>query len=104
VPPTPTVTPGSGTQVVLFPNPVTGSGPIQVQITDLTAGSDISIEVYTTAFRKVLKETFPNEGPGTVTLSIPSTGQNGTPLANGVYYVVVRIHNQHFTLKLMVLR
>jgi hypothetical protein len=62
------------------------------------------VEIYTTAFRKVAKVAFAHEGPGTVTLSIPSTDSKGNPLANGLYYVVVRIHNQYFTLKLLVLR
>jgi hypothetical protein len=48
--------------------------------------------------------TFHGEGPGTVTLTVPATDSMGVPLANGVYYVIVRTQGARLALKLMVLR
>ena len=64
----------------------------------------VQIQVETTAFRLVNQLTFHSQGPGTATLTVPTTDSLGTPLSNGVYYVIVRTEGARLTLKLMVLR
>jgi hypothetical protein len=64
----------------------------------------VQVQVETTAFRVVNQLTFHSEGPGTVTLTVPTTDSNGAQLANGIYYVILRTEGARLTLKLMVLR
>ncbi len=101
---TPTSTPVSGISVVIFPNPSTGLTPAHIQIAGLTSSSYIDVELFTVAMRKIWKETLGQMGPGTVTITIPLTDQSGAALANGVYYVDVRINGKHFIEKLLILR
>lgn len=54
--------------------------------------------------RKIWKETLGQKGPGTVDFTIPLTDQTGAALANGVYYVDVRIDGKHYVEKLLILR
>jgi hypothetical protein len=89
--------------VVLFPNPATGPGPVTLQIT-LSSSEQVQILVFTTAFRRVNEITLSNVPAGTTDVALPLTGQQGTPLANGLYYVVVRTSQGRFITKLMVLR
>jgi hypothetical protein len=51
--------------------------------------SDVTVKIFTIAFRKVQETTFPQVPSGTaVTLAL--TDRWGTPLANGLYYLVVQ--------------
>jgi hypothetical protein len=88
---------------VIYPNPAVG-GTVQVQITGLTTTTKVSLQLQTTAFRKINEVTFHSQGPGTVTLTLPLVDSMGAPLANGIYYVIVRAQNQTLILKLMILR
>ena len=101
---TATLTPVSGTQVLVYPNPSTGLAPGHVRITGLTGRSYVTVELFTVAFRKVWKESLGQMGPGTVDFTIPLTDQTGAAIANGVYYVDVRIDGKHFIEKLMIMR
>ena len=60
--------------------------------------------IFTTAFRRVNEITLPNVPAGTTDVALPLTDQKGTPLANGIYYVVVHTSQGRFITKLMVLR
>jgi hypothetical protein len=88
---------------VLFPNPATGPGPVTLQVS-LSSPGQVQITVFTTAFRKVNTITLSNVPAGTTDVVLPLTDQEGTPLANGLYYVVVRTSQGRFTTKLMILR
>ena len=90
-------------QGVIFPNPASGPS-VQVQVSGLTTTTKVSLQIFTTAMRKVSEQTYHSQGPGTVTLTLSLTDSTGVALANGVYYVVIRADNQRTTLKLMVLR
>jgi hypothetical protein len=90
--------------VILYPNPATGSGPANISISGLTEASSVTVELFTVAMRKIWKESLGKLGPGTVTFTIPLTDQTGAAIANGVYYVDVRINGQHFILKILVMR
>jgi hypothetical protein len=98
---TATQPPGVG-QPVLYPNPVYDSGPVQVVLA-LKEPSEVRVAVYTTAFRKVNQMEFSNIQPGE-NVFIPLEDQWGTPLANGLYYLVMDDGRERYVLKLIVLR
>lgn len=88
---------------VIYPNPVNGPNPVHVYIPGLTAVSDVKVQVFTVAFRKVRKETFSGVLPnGSVLLSLKDNWNK--PLANGLYYVLIETPQKHFIEKLIVLR
>jgi hypothetical protein len=89
--------------VVLFPNPATGPGPVTLQAT-LSSAGQVQISVFTTAFRKVDTLTLSNVPAGTTDVALALNDQQGRPLANGLYYVVVRTPQGRFITKLMILR
>jgi hypothetical protein len=88
---------------VLYPNPATGDS-VHVLIAGLTETTKVSLQLQTTAFRKIREETFHSQGPGTVDLTLLLTDAYGAPLANGLYYLVVRAQNSRIILKLMIAR
>jgi len=88
--------------VILYPNPSTG-GPISVHIPGLTGVSNIQVEIFTSAFRKVKSEFFPQVPAGT-DVTIQLTDSWGNPLASGLYYVVVITNEGRAIGKLLILR
>src|SRR5208282_1418148 len=100
---TPTFTP-SGPGAVIFPNPVSGPGPVSLQITLSAPASSVKIEIFTTAFRKVNQIDLSNVSAGVTTVPISLTGKGGTTLANGLYYVVVVAPQGRLVTKLLVLK
>ena len=88
---------------MIYPNPVAGDS-FNIQVTGMTTTDKVQVQVETTAFRVVSQLTFHGEGPGTVTLTVPANDGTGAPLANGVYYVIVRTEGARLTLKLLVMR
>jgi hypothetical protein len=82
---------------VLYPSPWDGSKPLRLRL-DLSATGKVKVKLFTTAFRKVWEEDFPNEPVGNddLTLSLPK-------IANGIYYLVVEASGQHWVIKLLVL-
>jgi hypothetical protein len=87
--------------VVVFPNPSTG-GTVQLN-PGLTSASTVNIEIFTVAFRKVAVLNDPNVQPGTV-LPVPLVDKTGTPLASGLYYLVVQTNQGRTIVKLLILR
>jgi len=65
--------------------------------------SDIRVEIFTTAFRKVRDTTFPSV-PSGVAVQVNLTDGWGRPLASGIYYVVVIVDGQRSIGKLLILR
>jgi hypothetical protein len=98
---TPAPTPLIG-KAGLYPNPVTG--PTVLILPPFYLGlSNVRVEVYTLAFRKVQDKTYPSLFSGTaVTLSL--TDKWGRPMANGIYYVEVTTVNGRSIGKLLILR
>ena len=88
---------------VLYPNPVSGPGPISIRLPNYPGLADIPVKVYTTAFRLVDKFTADQMAGGS-NVSLPLTDQGGSPLANGLYYVVVTTPEGRSTLKLLIIR
>jgi len=99
-----TFTPAVTGTVVIFPNPVSGPGPVTLRLTLAAPADRIEITLYTLAFRRVNQITVGNLPAGTADIPLVLTDSKGTPLANGLYYVVVRTPQGHFTVKLMILR
>jgi hypothetical protein len=87
--------------VVVFPNPTSG-GTVQLY-PGLTSASNVSIEIFTVAFRKVAVLDDPNVQPG-ASVPIPLVDKWGTPLASGLYYVVVQTNQGRSIVKLLILR
>jgi hypothetical protein len=100
--PTPTSTPIP--PWTLYPNPVTGPGPVLLRLEGVGSGDRIEVDVFTTAFRKVLAASEVASAPGAVVVRLePSDFRGGFP-ANGVYHVRVVTRGERRAFKLLVLR
>jgi hypothetical protein len=99
-----TLGPSSAGTVVIYPNPVAGPGPDQVQLTLGQPASTVDFSLFTTAFRKVNELSYSNLPAGTATLALPLTYRDGVPLANGLYYLVVKTPQGRSLGKLVILR
>ncbi len=97
--PAPTAVPGV---IEIYPNP--GTGPtVQILPPPYLGLSNVRVEVYTLAFRKVKDETFDSIPSGTA-ITLTLTGRGGNNLANGIYYVTVTVNGKRTIGKLLVLR
>lgn len=86
----------------IYPNPV--SGPtVNILPPSYNGVSNVRVELYTLAFRKVIDQTFDSVRAGTA-IQLDLLGRSGKPLANGVYYVVVTTGSGRAMGKLLVLR
>jgi hypothetical protein len=95
------LTPSSKPTVVVYPNPSTG-GTVELN-PNLSRESNVSIEVFTIAFRKVASVSYSNVQPGE-SVPVPLVDKAGTPLASGLYYVVVQTNQGRSIVKLLLLR
>ena len=84
----------------VMPNPAT-TDQVQV-VVPLTATSDVTLEVLTTNFRKVIHREYPQTFAGT-NLRLELTGDKGERMANGLYYIFARAQGRHWVIKLLVL-
>ncbi len=98
---TPTPEPIGGVPV-LYPNPVSGPGPVNIQLPTYPGTSKVTVQVFTTAFRMVNEFSVTQAGGSVV--SLPLTDRNNRPLANGLYYVLVNSPAGKSILKLLILR
>jgi hypothetical protein len=87
--------------VVLFPNPVTGD-LVHLLITGLRSPTNVTLDVFTVAGRRVLEVKIPNVQPGQV-LTLPLKDLKGKSLANGLYFVTVSFDGTRQTIKLLIL-
>ena len=87
---------------VIFPNPVTGETVTGIQLPNYPGIGEVTIQVFTTAFRRVNWFSQPEAGGSVETL--PLTDRWGHPLADGLYYVVVQSPAGKSILKLLILR
>jgi hypothetical protein len=105
--PTTTSTPQISTPVgvpVIYPNPVDGTKPVSLYATFNEPPGQVTIAIFTTAFRKV-QQSEPIQLSGNV-LNIPFdlVDKDSVPLANGLYYVVLTTPSGRSIGKLLVLR
>jgi hypothetical protein len=98
---TSTATPVDPSAPVIYPNPSHG-GSVNILPPFFTGSSDITIQVFTSAYRKVQEIKIANERYGTVVLETKDA--RGMPLSNGLYYIVVTTKNGRAILKLSILR
>jgi hypothetical protein len=105
VSPTPTSsqTPVPEKNPIIFPNPVDGTVPVKVRPPAFTGTSDVKVQLYTLAFRKVQENVYPNMVAGQ-DCPIPLKDSWNNPLASGLYYVVVTTHNGRTIGKMLLLR
>jgi hypothetical protein len=99
---TPTPEPIGGVPV-LYPNPVSGPGPVTIQLPNYPGTDKVTLKVFTTAFRMVNTIPYDSQAGGS-NISLPLTDRNNQPLANGLYYVVVKSPAGKSILKLLILR
>ncbi len=99
-----TPTPNPADPILIFPNPVNNPGEIQIQFTLGQSANDINVSVFTTAFRKVNEVDYGSQPAGRLTLPLATQDKWGMPLANGLYYLVVKTPGGRSVGKLMVLR
>jgi hypothetical protein len=100
VTPTHAFTPGS--TPLIYPNPVLGPGPVHLQV-PLTSLSNLTVRIYTTAFRRVQEEPFSQIPPGQV-INLTLEDERGNPLANGLYYLVIEAQGKRWVTKLLITR
>jgi hypothetical protein len=77
---------------------------VSLEIALQSPADSVNIKVFTTAFRKVAEQTYSQVPAGVSTLSIDLKDKTGVPLANGLYYVVVRTPAGRTIAKLLILR
>jgi hypothetical protein len=64
----------------------------------------LDIKVFTVAFRKINAWEYTHLSQGVYEFPITLKDQWGTPLANGLYYVVAEVNGDRKIIKLLVLR
>lgn len=97
---TPSNTPSHGDPVV-YPNPATGPNTT-IQI-PLQTPSEVTVKIYTLAFREVRTI---DEGllPVGIDVSVDLVDKQGIQLANGLYYFVIQAGTTRWVTKVLVLR
>jgi len=101
--PTPTPATEPVSTPVCYPNPSNG-GPVQVQVNLGDFNPEVRFQIFTTAFRKVREDVFTNVPAGVLSDSLEMRDQRGSPLAGGLYYVVVTAGSHRSTGKILVIR
>ncbi len=98
----PTVTATVGSVAIVYPDPVTGPGPVQLRL-PLRSRGNVTVEIFTLAFRCVRTLNWKQVPVGQdVTLDL--VDNKGSALANGLYYIRVTVPTGHSILKLLILR
>jgi hypothetical protein len=103
--PTWTVTPVPSValgRVGIFPNPVQGT-TVNIFPAFYLGQSDIRVEIFTIAFRKVKDETF-RSVPASTAVAVSLTDAFGRPMSNGLYYVIVTARSGKATGIMLILR
>jgi hypothetical protein len=79
------------------------SGPVSLVLPGYSGRATVTVQIVTTAFRLVNQKSFANQAGGSL-ISLPVTDKKGTPLANGLYYLIVQSPAGRLIEKLLVLR
>jgi hypothetical protein len=102
---TPTATIGQGSgKPILYPNPADGTTPVGLLFNLDSSADMVKIQLFTTAFRKILEKPLGSAQAGPQQTSFELKDNRGTPLASGVYYVVISAGSQRLVGKLLILR
>lgn len=89
---------------MIYPNPCDGSQPAHLAFKLDSSTDGVKIQLFTTAFRKVLDKALGSLPAGTHLSVFELKDNGGAPLASGVYYVVITAGSQRSVVKLLVLR
>jgi hypothetical protein len=73
---------------IVYPNPSDGTQPANIHIPGRTGTADVTVQIFTVAFRMVQQRVFTQVPAGT-DIQIELKDKTGKPLASGQYYVVV---------------
>ena len=84
-----------------YPNPFAGSTDLSI---GLPSESDVSIQIYDVAGRVVRSERVPRASAGWQRVSLSDRGDNGKPLASGVYFYRVTAAGSTVTKKMVIAR
>ena len=87
---------------MIYPNPADGVDPVRLRL-NLTEASDVKVQIFTVAFRKVREQVYTQVGAGE-DLPLKLKDNWGKPLAGGLYYLVITTVDGRFLEKLLVLR
>lgn len=90
--------------MVLYPNPARGLDPVKLTMDLKYQSNSVSIKLFTVAFRKINAWDYSKLAMGVYTFSIGQKDQWGTPLANGIYYLVVDWNGRRDINKLLIIR
>ncbi len=99
---TPTVTSTSILTTVIglpFPNPATGTAPISVSV-NVPGPSTVNFDVFTAAFRKIVSQP-PVQINGQTSLGWDLKDNWGNPVADGLYYIRIRVSGIQPTVKIL---
>jgi hypothetical protein len=88
---------------VIYPNPANGSAQVHIHMPNYPGVSDVIMDVYTIAFRKVAETYFP-QVRGDADLPLNLVDKQGNFLANGLYYIEIKTSMGQWTVKLLVLK
>ncbi len=88
----------------IYPNPVSGTEPVTIQVTLTRTEPLVRIGIYTLSFRKVNEVDRTQVPAGVSEIAVPLTDKAGKPLANGIYYVVFQAPQGRLVAKLLILR
>lgn len=92
---------------VIYPNPVTIGNSFNLQF-PMSGVSDVKLQLFTLAFRKVQDQTLHQLNPGgpcrCVTMPVTIADNWGNNLSNGLYYVVETSVDGVFMQKLLILK
>jgi hypothetical protein len=76
---------------------------VNIHVPGRTGTADVTVQIFTVAFRLVQQQVFPQVLVGTE-LPIEPEDKTGKPLASGLYYVVVSVDGHKSVGKLLILR
>ena len=89
---------------VLYPNPVKGGGPAELQVVLNQPQDYLTVKVFTTSFRKVYEDNVKTVPAGVFQYGLDTTRFEGGAAANGLYYVVATTPSNRWILKLLILK
>jgi hypothetical protein len=101
--PTLTLTPPPYSLPVVYPNPADGTVPVRLRPPSYYGTSDVKVQIFTLAFRKV-QDKFYSQVPAGTDCPLELVDKSNKPLASGLYYVVVHTSSGRSIAKLLILR
>jgi len=78
--------------VVVYPNPVKQPADLKISFDVTRNASKIQVRIYTTAYRRVIEETFEGSFLRDTVITVPR--RKLSRLSSGVYYAVIRAESQ----------